>query len=201
MKRSRLFCIVLLVLIAAVGSLAAPQRQAPQIYGDNGARLKPGMQPDDVQDPSEIGNWCTSIPVDKEASADGACMTSHACDGHYEIRIHIVPGGKHSKGAMRPVMKGGGVGADRPPAKQVGEIPEVETTFTRYDASYPFQNEKAVEIGETTIGGKGELYNDQGWFDIMELERVALERTSTARDAIKMMGSLAEKYGYGDSGE
>jgi dipeptidase len=206
MKRSRLFCVILLVLIAGVGSLAAPpqapqHQQQQQIIGDNGARLKAGMQLEDVQDPNEIGLWCTSIPVDKEATADGSCMTSHSCDGHYEIRVHIVNGGTHAKGAMRPVMKGGGVGADRPPAKQVGEIPEVATTFTRYDASYPFMNEKQVEIGETTIGGKRELYNNEGWFDIMELERVALERASTAREAIKIMGSLAEQYGYGDSGE
>jgi len=203
MKRSRLFCVILLVLIAGVGSMAAPQQpqHQQQIIGDNGAWLKPGMLPEDVQDPSEIGLWCTSIPVDKEATADGSCLTSHSCDGHYEIRIHIVQGGRHAKGTMRPVMKGGGVGADRPPSKQVGEIPEVETTFTRYDASYPFMNEKQVEIGETTIGGRRELYNDEGWFDIMELERVALERASTAREAIKIMGAMAEQYGYGDSGE
>jgi dipeptidase len=202
MKRGRLFSIILLVILAGVGSLAAPQAPVQQqIYGPNGARLKPGMLPEDVQDPSEIGLWCTSIPVDKAATVDGACMTSHSCDGHYEIRIHIVPGGKHARGSMRPVMKGGGVGADRPPAKQVGEIPEVETTFTRYDASYPFMNEKGVQIGETTIGGKRELSNDEGWFDIMELERVALERASTARDAIRIMGEMATKFGYGDSGE
>jgi len=62
-------------------------------------------------------------------------------------------------------------------------------------------NEKQVEIGETTIGGRRELYNDEGWFDIMELERVALERASTAREAIRIMGDLATKYGYGDNGE
>ncbi len=203
MKPSRLFCVILLVLMAGVGSLAAPSavHQSPQIFGDNGARLKPGMQPQDAQDPSEIGMWCTSIPVDKDASAYGACLTSHSCDGHYEVRIHMVAGGKHAKGAMRPVMKGGGLGADRPAAKQVGEIPEAETTFTRIDASYPFMNEKQVEIGETTIGGRRELFNDEGWFDIMELERVALERASTSREAVRIMGELAEKYGYGDSGE
>jgi dipeptidase len=62
-------------------------------------------------------------------------------------------------------------------------------------------NEKQVIIGETTIGGRRELYNDEGWFDIMELERLALERASTAREAIKIMGEFATKYGYGDSGE
>ena len=144
---------------------------------------------------------CTSMPTSKEASADGSVMTSHSCDGHYEFRIHIVPGKTHAPGTMRPIMKGGGLGADRPPARQVGEIPEVGQTLTRYDASYPFMNEKQVMMGETTIGGRRELYNDEGLFDIMELQRLALERASTAREAIRIMGEFATKYGYGDSGE
>ncbi len=101
-------------------------------------------------------------------------------------------------------MKGGGLGEEKPPNLQehkVGEIPQVEKTFTRYDASYPFMNEKGVIIGETTIGGRRELYSDEGLFDIMELERLALERASTAREAIQIMGEFAEKHGYGDSGE
>jgi dipeptidase len=146
---------------------------------------------------------CTSVPTAPEASADGT-LTSHSCDGGYEIRIKVVPGKAHAAGAMRDVMKGGGLGEEKPPERQerkVGEIPQVAQTFTRYDASYPFMNEKGVIIGETTIGGRRELYNDEGIFDIMELERLALERASTAREAIKIMGEFAEKYGYGDSGE
>ena len=42
---------------------------------------------------------------------------------------------------------------------------------------------------------------DLGWFTIEELERVALQRCDNARDAILLMGSLAEQYGYGDEGE
>ncbi len=38
-------------------------------------------------------------------------------------------------------------------------------------------------------------------FMIEELQRIALERCSTAREAIKLMGELIKKYGYGDSGE
>jgi dipeptidase len=206
MKPTRAFWVMVLMIFAGLGSLAAPplqqhqQRQALVAGPSPDARLKPGMHAEDV-DPEDIGNWCTSIPVSKEASADGSCMTSHSCDGHYEIRIHIVPGGRHPKGAMRPVLKGGGLGEDRREAAQVGEIPEVETTFTRYDASYPFMNEKGVQIGETTISGKRDLYNSEGMFDIMALERVALERASTAREAIRTMGELATKYGYGDMGE
>jgi len=144
---------------------------------------------------------CTSILVTKSASYDGSVMTTHSCDGNYEFRIHLVPGKKHEPGTMRPVYKGGGRGRETPQAKVVGEIPHVEQTYSRYDASYSFLNEKQLGIGETTIGGKRELYNDEGYFDIMELQRIALERASTAREAIQLMGSLATRYGYSDRGE
>lgn len=146
---------------------------------------------------------CTSVPVAPEGSTDGT-LTSHSCDGGYEIRIKVVPGKSYPAGAVRDVMKGGGLGEEKPANQQehkVGEIPQVAQTFTRYDASYPFMNERGVIIGETTIGGRRELYNNEGLFDIMELERLALERASTAREAIRIMGEFAEKYGYGDSGE
>lgn len=151
-------------------------------------------------------NWeeydsCTSILVTKSASADGSVMTTHSVDGSYEFRTFIVPGKKHAPGTMRPVYKGGGRGRERKQAVVVGEIPEVEQTYTRFDAAYSFMNEKQLGIGETTIGGKRDLYNDEGFFDIMELQKIALERTTTARQAIKVMGNLATKYGYSDMGE
>jgi hypothetical protein len=58
---------------------------------------------------------CTSMPTTKEASVDGSTMTSHSCDGHYEFRIHVVPGKKSAPATMRPIMKGGGLGADMRP--------------------------------------------------------------------------------------
>jgi len=144
---------------------------------------------------------CTSVIVSKAASVDGSVMTTHSCDGNYEYRMYIIPGGKHAPGAMRTVYKGGGRGRERNQAVPAGEIPQVAETFTRYDIAYPFMNEKQVAIGETTIGGRRELVNDEGMFDIMALERVGLERAATAREAIKIMGGLAEKYGYIDGGE
>lgn len=148
----------------------------------------------------ELDN-CTSVLVTKGASVDGSVMTTHSCDGNYEFRIHLIPAKRHSPGTMRPVYKGGGRGREKGEARIVGEIPEVEQTFARYDAAYPFMNEKQLAIGETTIGGKRELYNNEGLFDIMALERIALERAPTAREAIKIMGELAAKYGYSDNGE
>ncbi len=202
------------LLVAAMGLIGSAGNQAPQAPDASraaasdqwvGKKICGYPRPDGV--PQEV--WenaceaCTSVPTSPEASADGT-LTSHSCDGGYEIRIKVVPGGKHEPGTMRPIMKGGGLGEEKPPERQerkVGEIPQAAETYTRYDASYPFMNEKGVIIGETTIGGRRELYNDEGPFDIMELQRLALERAATARDAIKVMGEFAEKYGYGDSGE
>ena len=56
-------------------------------------------------------------------------------------------------------------------------------------------------MGETTISGRRELENPRGLFRIEELQRLALQRCVTAREAIRMMGQLVKRYGYGDSGE
>lgn len=144
---------------------------------------------------------CTSVVVSKEASVDGSVMTTHSCDGGWEFRLHVVPGKSNKLGEMRPVLKGGGRGAERRQAVKVGEIPEVKQTYSRFDIAYPFMNEKQLGMGETTFRGRRELYNPEGKFDIMALQRIVLERTSTARQAIKFMGELVAKYGYGDFGE
>jgi dipeptidase len=202
------FILLAVGLIGAVGSQDVQKPSAVQGALPNewvGKKICGYPRPEGV--PVEV--WenaceaCTSVPTSPETSADGT-LTSHSCDGGYEIRIKVVPGRSYPAGAKRDIMKGGGLGEEKPPERQerkVGDMPQVAQTFTRYDASYPFMNEKGVIIGETTIGGRRELYNDEGLMDIMELERIALERASTAREAIAIMGEMAEKYGYGDSGE
>jgi dipeptidase len=82
-----------------------------------------------------------------------------------------------------------------------GEIPEVPHTYRYFNVAYPAMNEKGLAIGETTFGGRRELRNDEGLFLIENLQAIVLERTTTARDAIKLIGELVKEYGYGDSGE
>ncbi len=82
-----------------------------------------------------------------------------------------------------------------------GEIPQVEQTYTFLNTAYPCLNEKQLAIGETTFGGRRELRNTEGMFLIEEIQRMMLERTTTARDAIKLAGQLIKEYGYCDSGE
>ena len=62
-------------------------------------------------------------------------------------------------------------------------------------------NEKQVTIVETTFDGRLELVNQEGLLDYFSLMRLALQRSATAREAIKCMAELVEEYGYNSSGE
>lgn len=150
------------------------------------------------------GQSCTSIMVGRLASADGSVITSHTCDGRYRTWVQMEPAADHAPGTMHPVPRGTmqtRFRGDTTGVKCMGEIPEAAHTYAYLNTAYPCFNEKQLAIGETTFGGPDTLVNDKGWFTIEELERVALQRCDNARDAIRLMGSLAEQYGYGDGGE
>ncbi|MGM9788065.1 MAG: dipeptidase [Candidatus Cryptobacteroides sp.] len=147
---------------------------------------------------------CTSIIVGREASVDGSVITSHTCDGVYRTWLSIEEAKDHPKGSERLVYKNTMHTASREDTtgvKLAGSIPEARHTYAYLNTAYPCLNEKQLGIGETTWGGPDTLRNPDSLFMIEELERMALERCSTAREAVLLMGSLAEKYGYADSGE
>ncbi|MBR1655500.1 MAG: C69 family dipeptidase [Prevotella sp.] len=147
---------------------------------------------------------CTSIMVGKKASTDGSVITSHTCDSWYRTWMKMVPAKDHKAGIKTAIYEGRmhtQSAEDSTKMYKKGEIPQVSHTFRFLDTAYPCLNEKQLGIGETTITGRKELRNKQGMFMIEELERIALERCSTARDAIRLMGELIKQYGYGDSGE
>lgn len=147
---------------------------------------------------------CTSIMVGKKASADGSVITSHTCDSWYRQWVNIVPAKVYANDTITEIYDGRmhtEYPSDRTGMKVKGTIPQAKSTFAFVDTSYPCLNEKQLGIGETTITGRRELKNPNGMFMIEELERIALERCTTAREAIKLMGELIKKYGYGDSGE
>ncbi len=70
---------------------------------------------------------------------------------------------------------------------------------------FGYMNENQVAIGESSIGNQRKMSNStpSAGFDLTMLTLVAMERSRTAREAIQVMGSLAETYGYGfhDEGE
>ncbi len=177
---------LVIVILAAVFSVSARVPQHPVSYQE------------------EEKDSCTSIMVGRLASTDGSVITCHTCDGNYRTWLNMVPHQKHEKGATNKIFWGQlhtEYPWDTRGKIQKGEIPQVDETYAFLNTAYPCLNEKQLAIGETTIGGRRELENDEGWFLIEELERLALERCKTAREAIKLIGELVKKHGYGDSGE
>lgn len=153
---------------------------------------------------SEENASCTSIMVGKKATTDGSVITCHSCDGNYRTWLNIVPHRKYDPGAMRKVSRGllhNEFYGDKRNVTEKGEIPQVAETYSYLNTCYPSLNEKQLAMGETTFGGKQSMENDDGLFLIEELQAIAMERCTNARDAIKLMGDLATQYGYGDSGE
>ena len=147
---------------------------------------------------------CTTIMVGRLASTDGSVMTSHSCDGKYRTWLEIYPHQKHEKGAIHTVYWGSlnsESAWDMTKVIKKGEIAEAEETYSYLNTAYPCLNEKQLAIGETTIYGRQELVNEEGLFLIEELEKIALQRCKTARDAIAVIGRLAEEYGYADLAE
>ncbi|MCK5651867.1 MAG: C69 family dipeptidase, partial [Gemmatimonadetes bacterium] len=155
-------------------------------------------------DPEVQDCGCTSIQVAKMASTDGSVMTAHSCDGNYRTWLQIEPQRENPPGTMRPIYWGllhTETPDDMRRLSLKGQIPEVAETYRYFNVAYPAMNEKGLAIGETTIGGRRELINDEGLFLIENLQAIALERTSTAREAIQLIGELVKEYGYGDYGE
>lgn len=151
-----------------------------------------------------VGGNCTSIMVGRLASTDGSVITSHTCDGRYRTWAYVEPAADHGPQEMHPVLRGTmhtAFRGDTTGVRLIGVIPEAAHTYAYLNTAYPCLNEKQLAIGETTFVGPDTLVNKSGWFTIEELERVALQRCSSAREAIYLMGRLAEQYGYGDSGE
>ncbi len=147
---------------------------------------------------------CTSIAVGKKASADGSVMTSQTCDGTSRTWMEYVPAKQWPDTAVVSVlwdMRHTESKNDRLGVKEKGTIPQAASTYAYLNTGYPCMNEKQLAMGETTIVGRTDLRSKKGLFHIEDLQAIALQRCSTAREAIRLMGDLVEQYGYCDGGE
>ncbi len=134
---------------------------------------------------------CSNFIVGKKASVDGSVMCSYSADdyGMFQYLCHY-PAAKHAKGEMRKIY-------DWDTNKYHGEIPEAAETYNVIGNI----NEWQVTIGETTYGGREEMVDSTGIMDYGSLIYVALQRSKSAREAIKVMTTLANTYGYNSEGE
>ncbi|MBR5687883.1 MAG: C69 family dipeptidase [Prevotella sp.] len=134
---------------------------------------------------------CTNFIVAKGASTDGSVICSYNADdyGMFQNLCHY-PAGTHAPGTMRPVY-------DWDTAEYHGEIPEAPVTYNVIGNI----NEYQVTIGETTYGGREEMVDPTGILDYGSLIYIALQRSRTAREAIEVMTTLVNTYGYNSEGE
>jgi len=137
-------------------------------------------------------NACTNFLITPGASFDGSSIVTYAADSHILYgELYFFPRADWNVGSMLAVY-------EWDTGKYMGEIEQVAHTYQVVGN----MNENQVIIGETTYGGLSELESQKGAIvDYGSLIYIGLQRAKTARDAIRIMGELVEKYGYASSGE
>lgn len=134
---------------------------------------------------------CTNFIVGKKASKDGSVMCTYSADDYGMFKgLDRYPAARHAKGEMRRIV-------DWDTNEYRGEIPEAPETYSVVGNI----NEYQVTIGETTFGGREEMVDSTGLIDYGSLIYLALQRSRTAREAISVMTTLADTYGYASEGE
>jgi len=137
------------------------------------------------------GDACSNVLVTKGASVDGSCMVSYAADSHALYgELYYKPAADWAKGSKLKIY-------DWDSGAYLGEIPQVEHTYKTVGN----MNEYQLIIGETTYGGREELWEHNGIMDYGSLIYIALQRATTAREAIDVIVDLANTYGYYSEGE
>ncbi len=134
---------------------------------------------------------CTNFIVGKAASTDGSVIVSYSADsyGNFGTLYHF-PAATHEINAMRDIY-------EWDTGKFLGKIKEAPQTYNVIGNMNEFQ----VTIGETTWGGRPELQDPNGLIDYGSLIYVTLQRSRSAKEAIKIMTDLVKEYGYYSSGE
>ena len=134
---------------------------------------------------------CTNFIVGKKASADGSVFCTYNADSYGAFMpLYHFPAGKHAPGEMRQIY-------DWDTNKYLVQIPEAAETWNVIGNT----NEWQLTIGETTFGGREEMVDTTGIIDYGSLIYITLQRAKNAREAIQVMTTLVEQYGYCSEGE
>lgn len=138
-----------------------------------------------------VANACTNFIVGKKASVDGSVICTYNADDYGMFaKLDHYAAGTHAKSERREII-------DYDTHVHHGSIPEAPITYNVIGNI----NEYQVTIGETTYGGREEMVDNTSLIDYGSLMHIALQRSKTAREAINVMTSLAERYGYCSEGE
>ncbi len=135
---------------------------------------------------------CTNFLITRGASTDGSTMISYAADSHVLYgELYHWSAATWPEGSMLDIY-------EWDTGKYLGQIKQASETYNVVGN----MNEWQVGIGETTYGGRSELGSQSGAImDYGSLIYIGLQRARNAREAILIIGSLMEEYGYASSGE
>jgi dipeptidase len=137
------------------------------------------------------GYACTNFLVGKGATLDGSTLISYNADSYFLFgALSHYPAATYPEGSKLDVH-------DWDSGKFLGKIKQVEKTYSVIGNI----NEHQVSIGETTFGGRPELVDTTAIMDYGSLIYIGLQRSKTAREAIKVMTDLVAEYGYYSEGE
>lgn len=169
---------------------------------------------------------CTTIAISPAATAERCSYTTHTDDcKDCDFRLARVPARVHPPASTRPIYLvraqyphhiGPRAATWHPsnlsgtPAqlrawghiRPIGHIPQVARTHALFESGsgYAIINEHQVSIGESTSPSKTLAApvsrGGRALLDGTELTQIALERATSAREAIAVMGGLAEKFGF-----
>jgi dipeptidase len=160
---------------------------------------------------------CTVFAVTPGASDDGSMYAGHTNDGvgfdwrqRDDISLTYIPPADHPPGEKRVIVFDPDSGSDAAGHSEggnstlvLGYIDQVPHTYGYYTASYGMMNEHQLLSAECTEYTKIQLNAEEGKriFYSSELSNIALERCTTSRAAVELVGELIETYGYYGTGE
>lgn len=137
---------------------------------------------------------CTSLIVTPGASIDDSAFVTYTCDAEFHPYLEVIPAADHEPNAF--------VSSRRWAGRIEGKVRQVAHTYAVLGSeSSGLLNDQQVAIGETTFGGRFEMYNREGLLGYPHLMILALQRSATAREAIEVIGNLVKDYGYRGPGE
>lgn len=135
---------------------------------------------------------CTNFLFTKSTTKDGSTAITYAADSHVLYgELYHWPAANWPAGSYVDIY-------EWDTGKFLGKIPQVGHTYNVIGN----MNEHQLAIGETTYGGRSELHHQTGAIiDYGSLIYLTLQRAKSAREAIVVMTTLVEKYGYYSEGE
>ncbi len=145
-------------------------------------------QPDDLN--------CYTVIAGKDATVDGSVMMAHNEDdgGEQLLNYYMVPSQSYQKGDVYQLRNGGKESQVSVTNKYLWiELPGM-------DVADSFLNDKGVAVVSNACPSREdkEDYTDGGI--LYDLRRLVAERATSAKDAVRLIGRLVDKYGYASSG-